>query len=99
MQLITGGCADSAITLKLFFDFRRYQRGNIQASHARSDAPCISGFAVRKYNHSELIIHESSPTTALNGPEPADSLRVKTVLVLETPNPRGEAWRRWPPGG
>src|SRR5204863_233733 len=22
------------------------------------------------------------------------SLRVKTVLVLETPNPRGEAWRR-----
>jgi len=41
----------------------------------------------------------TSPTAALNGPEPADSLRVKTVLVLETPNPRAEAWRRWPPGG
>src|SRR5439155_12369946 len=54
-----GGCADSAITLKLFFDFRRYQRGNIQASDAQSDAPCISYFAVRKHNHSKFIIHES----------------------------------------
>src|SRR6266550_7681417 len=51
--------AVSAVALKVLLNLGRQQCGNVKPSYSERDSPSISGFAIRKHNHGELIVNES----------------------------------------